>query len=213
MMNQNNDNDGAFVDVVTNAFGVIVLITLFIFVASGVISVQQVGKTELETETIDFTPSERFLFPPYSRYTLFYANKVLEIDFNSVARQLVNQPQKTEISMPYGTFKLFDGTLRDIAPQPYLFSDIDYYRLTFELVPAGIETAGKKLPIGAENHFIAQIKAEMGTMIPTFIVHKTGMELFARVFPYLMKSQMRFRWHVIEDEVPFTRTPKDFNRR
>ncbi len=205
----NQDNDGAFVDVVTNAFGVIILITLFIFVASGVITVQQVGKTE----TIDFTPSKRILFPPYSRYYLFYADKVLEIDLNPVASQLANQPQKDEVSMPYGTFKLSDGTSRDIAPRPYLFSDIDYYLLTFELLPTGIEKTAKKLPIGTENDFLAQIKAEIGTMIPTFIVHKTGMELFAQLFPHLIKSQMRFRWHVIEDKVLFKRTQKDFNRR
>jgi hypothetical protein len=217
-LNDDNDNDGAFVDMVTNAFGVILLITLFIFVASGAVLVQHVDKTnpEDETKTIDFLPSKRFLFPPYSRYYLFYADKVLDFDLNSVSRQLVNDPQKIEVSLPYAVFELFDGSLRDASPPPqYLFSDIDYYRLTFELVPSGIETVGQNLPVGDEAHFLDQVKAEieMGTMMPTFMVHKTGMDLFARVFPYLMKSQIRFRWMVIKDKESFRRTPADFNRR
>lgn len=211
MMDSNDDNDGAFVDMVTNAFGVILLITLFIFVASGAILVQQVDNMEPENETIDFTPSKRFLFPPYSRYYLFYADKVLDFDLNSVARQLVNDPQNVEVSLPYAVFQLFDG--RDVSPAQYLFSDIDYFRLSFELVPSGIELAGQNLLIGEEAHFIDKVKAEMGTMMPTFMVHKTGMDLFSRVFPYLMKSKIRFRWVLIKDKESFTRMPADFNRR
>jgi hypothetical protein len=120
-------------------------------------------------------------------------------------------------SFPNQSFRranlLFDGSFRDISPPQYLFSDIDYYRLTFKLEPTGIKTVGKDLPVGQETTFIAQIKTEMDTMIPTFLVHKTGMELFSRVFPHLMTSQIRFRWQVIEDEVFFKRTHKDFNRR
>jgi hypothetical protein len=203
-------NDESFVDIVTNAFGVILLITLFIFITSSLISVQRVGKTKLENKTIDFTPSKRFLYPPYSRFYLFYADKMLEVDLNSVARKLLEQSQKSQISMPYGTFSLGDQLARNSKS---LYSDIDHYNLTFDLQPTGIEKVGKNILIGQEKTFIAQVKQQMGTTIPTFMVHKTGMEVFSRVFPYLMESQIRFRWHIIEEQVYFVRTPTDFNRR
>lgn len=143
------DSDRAFVDIVANTFGVIVLLTLFVFIARTPFSSPDVGEVQTERQTIDFAPSKRFLFPPYSHYFLLYQGRILEIDLNAVAEALAQAPDRFEVPVSYGVFQLWDRLhLPGTTPGhtvDYLFSDVDFYRLTLNLTRAAESATGTPL--------------------------------------------------------------------
>jgi hypothetical protein len=210
-----SDNDSAFIDIVANIFGVILLITLFIFIVRGTLSIEIIEKTQPDIKTIDFTPPKKPIFPPYSYYILFYENRYLKLDRQFIVQTLINQPQKDEFQTAYGKVQIDYGDNYGIRllEKDFFYSDIDSYKITIFLEKSKIKAEGKLLDINKECDFVRQIKNNKGTAIPSFIVHKTGMDLFSRIYPCLINSKIRFRWqNIYSDELSFTRNAIDFIR-
>jgi len=184
----------AFVDIVSNTLGVLIVLTLVAFVWAG--SAFESSTSHGEQVPLRFQASQKPGLAPWTRFYLVRDGQVLRWDIEALA-DIVASGGLTE--------GRFDATAD--TPQGRLSfetyhsdgDDIDAYQLSFTPNAEQV-TAAKRLP--DDDAILADqlaADARKQRIQPSFLVYQSGMDRFSRLHGLLIERAVRFRWVPIED--------------
>ncbi len=204
-METKDNTPTALLDVATNLLAILLIVTLFALPA---LVQRQQGVSQLPVTAVSplrFIAPQRELFPPFSRFYLVIAGRIVPWDQEAVIAALAQDPERP-------TGRTHQGQFIWIA-EPLVTRDIDTFQLRFLPDPEAI--AAQTPPWRAEetDHLLAELKGAAGERIyPVFIVYPDGMDLFAGLYDQLHQAGLRFRWfaHAADEPILIGRMPAQF---
>lgn len=204
-----NDWDSAFADIVSNLFGVMLILTVIALVttAAGEIMTNQAGEGK---ERLRFAPAPFERFPPWSDYWVIKGDRVVRLDLEAVAAEVGADrltPRGNDLvgATPQATFTWEDervffelGLAADVGT-----SDLDAFKLRLRLDEAWLASQPPMTAPAPGQVVQALFAADTtGRRVPGIFVYASGFELFARLQPLLIARGLRFRWTPLEEDEP-----------
>ena len=188
------DGQEAFVDIVSNTLGVLIVLTLVAFVWAG--SAFESSTTQGEQVPLRFQASQKSGLAPWTRFYLVRDGQVLSWDIEALADIIASgglTPGRFDATADTPQGRLTFETYQSDG------DDIDAYQLSF--IPSVEKDAdAKRLPeddVALANRLAADSRRRR--VRPSFLVYQSGMDRFSRLHGLLIERAVRFRWVPVED--------------
>jgi len=191
MTPQPYDDQHAFIDIISNTLGVLILITLLSIILSGELSETEVELKPADRLTIDIHPPRRDLFLSKSNYYIAINQHIVPWPVEAIGKMLLEQRDLSAGSIDIGEFLFLDYTEYGDRPG-YLPADADCYNLSLTPDPKAIV----KLPPPDIDTLAAKIGNDYREkhIIPLFFVYPSGMNIFSKIHRRLAEGNIRLRW-------------------
>lgn len=194
--NESEPTPSAFLDIATNLLAILLIVTLFALNAP---RQHQEGASQIQAPrrtAQSFIAPRRELFPPFSRFYLVFADRVVVWDQAAVVAALAADPEHHAGRTAQGRFLWL--------PEPLVTRDLDAFQLQFW--PDREALLAQAAPWSAAHTaaLLAQLAQDAARqqIAPVFIVYPDGMETFVPLYDQLQASGLRFRWFTQTDDAP-----------
>jgi hypothetical protein len=195
-MNYNIDtpeDSHAFIDIISNTLGVLILLTLLSVILSGKISEIKSKIQPSDHLTIDFNMPKRNLFLPNSSYYIAISDQIVHWQVDEIAYFLLKNPDKAVGKIPTGEFVFLD--MAGYTEEKTIPTDIDSYKLFFT---PNRKTIKNQSVMSKEdiNALFASLKIDYikNNIVPLFFVYPSGINIFAKLHDKIINSDIRMRW-------------------
>lgn len=204
-METEGDTPTALLDVATNLLAILLIVALFALIGH---PQRQQGASQLPADPVShlrFIEPQRELFPPFSRFYLVIAGRIVPWDQEAVVAALAQDPERSVGTTPQGRFTWI--------AEPLVTRDLDTFQLRFLPDPQAIAAQTQAWRPEETDALLAELKrAADHRVYPVFIVYPDGMDLFAGLYDRLQQAGLRFRWfaQAADEPVLIGRMPAQF---
>ena len=194
--NESEPTSSAFLDIATNLLAILLIVTLFALTAP---RQRQEGASQIQappSTAQPFIAPQRAIFPPFSRFYLVFADRVVVWDQAAVVAALAAAPEIHSGRTAQGRFLWL--------PEPLVTRDIDTFQLQFWPDRDALLAQAAPWSAAQTTALLAQLvqDAARQQIAPVFIVYPDGMEIFVPLYDQLQASGLRFRWFTQTDDAP-----------
>ncbi|MEZ5583645.1 MAG: hypothetical protein R3F37_13650 [Candidatus Competibacteraceae bacterium] len=188
--------DSAFLDIAANLLAIMLIVTLFSLITVRYGADRSDNPLATINPNLPFVEPRRDLFPPFSRFFLVAAERVVEWDQAAVVTALQAEPEALSGNTRQGRYRLL--------PEALTVYDIDTHTLQFHPDIAGLAESVAPFDETGEAALVERLTQDYAASrrLPVFIVYPSGMETFARLYPRLQDSGLRFRWFARAEGAP-----------
>lgn len=196
-MDEDFDSAGSgFLDIATNTLAVVMIVTMFSLLTVRPQSYASKDPSAILDPPLRFHAPTSQLFRPFTTYYFVFENRVVPWDQESFVEALfAGGPGVETVTGPQGRVRLQGGaaTARDVDEFQALFLP-DFEAMAAQAAVWDDAATGPWLE--------GLSRAVQTNNAPTFIVYRSGMDLFARLYPRLRDWGIRFRWYAWQDKEP-----------
>ncbi|WP_089718569.1 hypothetical protein [Candidatus Entotheonella palauensis] len=201
--------ESGFLDIASNTLAVVLIVTMISLLSIRSHTRASTDPRAVVDPTVEFRQLSSTLFGPFSTYFFVLEDRLVQWDQEGFVADLLERgPQGKTLVRAQGRLRLKGG-----ATTP---RDVNGFEAIFYLDPQGMLTDQAEWDEAQETAWLQQLvqSYERDHIAPTFIVYRSGMNRFARLYPQLRESGVRFRWYAWRDRDVFrlTRRVSDFTR-
>jgi hypothetical protein len=181
-----DDSTGLFADIVSNLLGVLVVVLLLISLLSASSGYNWPESSKESLVSVPYKRTKTTPFPPWEDIFIVAENVMAQWRPQKVVDLFINTSFSGEIRLPEGKVRLVD------RPEP---RDLDVFLMLFEIDWGKFHAAHHWLDYSPAVNFIkfGLPKAEASNRMLSFFVFPSGVDLFSRIYPDLLKHDIRFR--------------------
>jgi len=185
------DDQHAFVDVISNTLGVLILLTLLSILLHGQLSTISKHTMPSEHRTIEIKMPRRNLILPNSSYFIAISNRIIPLPLHEIARKLLQDREMIIGDLQIGTFIFINLSVNHDTK--FFPRDTNCYHLSFKPNLKSIENFYK---LSDTSTLFEEIKNSYieNNIVPLFFVYPSGMNIFSKLHRNLTKDKIRMRW-------------------
>jgi len=186
------ESQEAFVDVLSNTLGVVILLVLLFTLLS---QSQPTARSHAETTpTYPVPPMQQRWPPPWKVFYVLRDNRLIKLDFAAVI-EIIQQGQ-TQTRFSYGkNIQTGNTDQLDFTFKTRMVErDADGYELLFHLRDDYI----LQQPVFDETELPTVLSEKPTSVVPFFYVYPSGMTVFVPLFKALREKQIDFQWVALQ---------------
>jgi hypothetical protein len=189
--NEIPETDQAFVDIISNTLGILILITLLTIIISGQISNVDISNKKIGKDKLSVNEPIKPIFKKKTSVYVSLENNIVKLSLDEAGEFLIKHPNKTIYDASIGRMEFMD--FADLGEnKPRMHRDIDCYDFKIKIDKKKFDA----LPKTVIDQLFQQIKQDYGSeeFIPLFFVYSSGIEAFSQLHKRLMTHNIPYRW-------------------